>query len=500
MRNLSKSKLIAYQQCERRLWLEVHRPELRKDSEGAEARMAAGNELGALARSIYDPDGKGALVDPQKEGFGPALQRSKALLESSAPIFEAGFAAGGGLALADVMLPTRRNGRQYWRMVEVKSSTSVKDYHREDAAIQAYVAREAGVALDAIAVAHIDSDWVYPGTEDYHGLLVEEDLTEEATAKAGEVKEWIAAAQGIVAKNAEPEIATGRHCKDPFECGFLAHCRAGEPQAEYPVEWLPRLQKKSVQDFIETKAIRDIRDVPDEYLTDIQRRVKEQTLAGKPYFDRASAAAELSAHKLPAYFLDFETVQFTIPIWKGTRAYQQIPFQFSLHRLSRSGALEHRQFQEMSGEDPSEPFAQALIRECRGTGPIFVYNAGFESARIKELAERFRRLAPELEAIADRIVDLLPIARRHYYHPDQQGSWSIKSVLPVIAPDLRYDALEGVNNGALASAAYLEAIRPHTTLERREEVHRQLTDYCHLDTYALVRLWQSFSGRGDLRL
>lgn len=500
MRNLSKSKLIAYRQCERRLWLEVHRPELREDSEGAEARMEAGNELGALARSIYDPDGKGVLLDPQKEGFGAALKRSKELLDASVPIFEAGFAAGGGLALADVMLPTRRNGQQYWRMVEVKSSTSVKDYHREDAAIQAYIAREAGVALEAIAVAHIDSDWVYPGERSYQGLLVEEDLTEEAGAKAGEVKGWIAEAQEIVAKNAEPEIATGPHCKDPFECGFHAHCRAGEPQAQYPIEWLPRLQKKSVQDFIETKAIKDIRDVPDEYLTDIQRRVKEQTIAGKPYFDRASAAAELSPHKLPAHFLDFETVQFTIPIWKGTRAYQQIPFQFSLHRLSRSGALEHRQFLELSGEDPSEPFAEALIRECRGTGPIFVYNAGFESSRIKELAERFRRLAPELEAITDRIVDLLPIARRHYYHPDQHGSWSIKSVLPVIAPDLRYDALEGVNNGALASAAYLEAIKPGTTPERREEVRRQLTDYCHLDTYALVRLWQSFSGRGDLRL
>ncbi len=499
MRNLSKSKLIAFRQCPRRVWLEVHKPELRADSEPATQRMQAGNSLGALARRLYDPEGKGVTLDAQKEGFGAALERSKALLQSGAPIFEAGFAAGGGLAFADVMLPVGKRGKPTWRMVEVKSATSVKNYHREDAAIQSFIAKQAGVELEAIAVARIDSDWVYPGGENYQGLLVEEDLTDEADALAGDVKQWIAAAQGIVG-NAEPKVATGAQCSSPFDCGFIGHCSAGEKQAEFPVSWLPRLQKKAVQDFIETKAITDLRDVPDEYLNDIQRRVKDQTLAGKPYFDRASAAVELAPYKLPAWFLDFETVQFTVPIWKGTRPYQQIPFQLSVHRLSKAGTLEHRQFLDLSGDDPCEAFAEALIRECRGAGPVFVYNAGFESSRIKELAERFRRLAPELNAISDRIVDLLPIARRHYYHPDQHGSWSIKSVLPAVVPDLRYDALEGVNNGAMASSAYLEAIASDTAPDRRDEIHRHLTQYCQLDTYAMVRLWQNFAGRGDLRL
>ncbi len=499
-RLLSKSKLIAYRQCPRRVWLEVHQPALRKDSASAQARMEAGNDLGRLARALYDPDHKGVLIDAQKEGFSQALQRSKEVLNSTVPVFEAGFAANGGIAFADVMVPVEQRSGPAWRMIEVKSATSVKDYHREDAAIQAYIARAAGVDLAAIAVAHIDSTWVYDGDGDYRGLLAEVDLTEMAGVRALEVESWIEAAQDIVAAPTEPAISTGAQCSDPFDCGFLAHCRTGEPQARFPVEWLPRVQKKSVQDFIETKSITDLSDVPDEYLNDVQRRVKEHTISGTPYFDRKGAARALAAHKLPALFLDFETAQLAIPRWRGMRPYQQIPFQFSLHKLSANGVLEHVAYLETSGDDPSGAFAEALVKECPGTSPIFVYNAGFENSRIRELADRLPSLRKPLLAITARIVDLLPIARTYYYHPSQHGSWSIKYVLPAVAPDLSYDKLEGVKDGGMAMTAYLEATASTTTPERKQEIRRQLLEYCKLDTYAMVRVWQSFAGREDLKL
>ncbi len=237
-----------------------------------------------------------------------------------------------------------------------------------------------------------------------------------------------------------------------------------------------------------------MRDVPDDYLNDVQRRVKSHTLSGQPYFDSQGAAAELAQHALPAYFLDFETIQFAVPIWKGTRPYSQIPFQFSLHRLSESGELQHRDFLDLSGEDPSLAFAEALIAACDQSGPVYVYNAGFETARVKELAVRFPNLKTALHAINARVVDLLPIARRHFYHPSQQGSWSIKAVLPAIADDLRYDTLSGVQDGTMAMSAYLEAIKASCTGERNIQIRGQLLNYCRLDTLALVRVWQHFSG------
>ena len=168
MRTLSKSKLLAFRQCPKRLWLEVHQPDARQDSGATLASFAAGHQVGDIARQIYDPQQRGALIDPQAEGFDAAFARTQTLLRSRQPIFEAGFRAEGALAFADVLLPMRGGG---WRMVEVKSSTSVKDYHRDDAAVQSFLARTCGVPLQSIALAHIDNLWTYPGNGDYRGLL-----------------------------------------------------------------------------------------------------------------------------------------------------------------------------------------------------------------------------------------------------------------------------------------------------------------------------------------
>lgn len=493
MRTLSKSKLLAYRQCPKRLWLEVHRPTLRDDSAATQSSFTIGHQVGDIARKLYDPKDKGVLIDPQVDGFDAAFARTKELLKSPRPIFEAGFCSEGALALADVMLPVKKGGQLAWRMVEVKSSTSVKDYHRDDAAVQALVARSAGVPLTGISLAHIDSDWTYTGDGDYNGLLRECDLTDEAFGRGEEVRNWISDAQQIVATKREPRAATGKHCCHPYECGFFAYCQSQEPQAAQPISWLPGRFSNALQSHIDAHGLIELRDVPDELLNDKQQRVKAVTLAGKPYFDRQAVAAALAVHKLPAYFLDFETIQFAVPIWKGTRPYQQIPFQFSLHRLSRTGKLEQQAFLDLSGNDPSKAFANALIAACGERGPIFVYNAGFETTRIRELSERFPRLAKPLLALNKRVVDLLPVARDHYYHPSQQGSWSIKAVLPALCPDLDYKSLDGVQNGGMAMDAFVEALASQTSKTRKAEIEQQLLAYCALDTYAMVRLWSVFT-------
>ena len=498
MRTLSKTKLLAFRQCTKRLWLEIHHPERRLDSDATQASFAVGHQVGDIARKLYDPKGKGQLIDPKYEGFAAAFARTLTLLESSQPIFEAGFKSGGALAFADVMLPTRKGGKLAWRMIEVKSSTKVKDYYLDDTAIQAYLARSSGVPLVSISLAHVDSQWVYPGGDDYQGLLVENDLPEESFGREEEVKGWIADAQTIARKRVEPRIGTGQHCNDPYECGFLAYCQAQEPQAEYPIHWLPRISTKALKSHIEEDGVTDLREVRDDLLTDQQLRVKAHTLAASTYFDGDNAAAALSNHKLPAYFLDFETIQFVVPIWKGTRPYQQIPFQFSLHRLGRTGKLDQKSFLDLSGKDPSRGFAEALIAACGERGPVFVYNAGFETARIRALGDRFPRLKTALQAIIERVVDLLPVAVQHFYHPSQQGSWSIKKVLPAVAPDLRYDDLEGVQNGGMAMNAFMEAIAVQTSPTRKAEIEKHLIAYCGLDTYAMIRLWKFFSGRSEM--
>lgn len=498
MRTFSKSKLMALRQCTRRLWLEVHRPELRSDSVASKAIFRIGHQVGELAQHIYDPKGLGAVIDMKTDGITKSFERTAGLLNSPHPIFEAGFAAEGAMAFADVMLPRQVKDGQVWHMVEVKSSTGVKDYYRDDVAVQAFVARTAGVALGSVSLAHIDSSWTYSGHGDYAGLLKEVDLTEEAFSRSEEVKRWIAQAQGVCENSAEPAIKPGAHCTQPYACGFHNHCNQGAPKVNHPVEWLPYFGAKA--QMLSKQGIVDMHDVPDDLLNARQRRVKVCTVSDSVFFDAAGAAADLEGQGMPARFLDFETIQFAVPIWKGTRPFQFNTFQFSLHTLDEAGQLGHIDFLDLSGNDPAETFIEALILACGDAGPVYVYNAGFESSRIRELATRFPRRSEALLVINARMIDLLPIARKRYYHPRQQGSWSIKKVLPAIIPELRYDALEGVQDGGLAMEGFLEAVHPDTDPLRKKQIEQQLRAYCKLDTYALVRLWQLFAGRVDLLL
>lgn len=486
---------MAFRQCPKRLWLEVHRPDLREESAESQARFQTGIQLGDIARRLYDPEGKGVAIDVDTEDFEAAFARTAELLiDFRQPVFEGGFKAHGALAFADVMLPEFENGQVVWRMIEVKSAATVKDYHRDDIAINAFVAQFAGVKLKSAVLAHIDSSWVYPGEQDYRGLLIENDLTTETFARSEEVKGWIAEAQRIADQASEPEIAMGAHCYDPFECGFCNYCKRDIVLPEYPLDWLPRLSPAKRAQLAE-QGVDDLRRVPDALLNEAQLMVKNHTLAGTVFFDAAGAASDLAPFGFPAYFLDFESIQLAIPIWRGTRPYQQITFQFSLHTVAESGQLSHTAFLDLSGGDPSEPFAKALIAACGVNGPIFVYNAAFEMTRIRELADRYPEMAEPLLALNKRMVDLLPVARNRYYNPSQQGSWSIKSVLPAAVPELSYAELEGVQDGGAAMQVYFEAIQASTSEARKSEIEGQLLAYCHLDTLAMVRLWEVFSGR-----
>ena len=493
MPTLSKSKIIAFRQCPKRLWLEVHRPELREDSAVTQARFQVGYQVGDLAIKLYDPNAEGVVINI-KEGFGEAFEKSaKLLAEGEKTIFEAGFRYSNTIALADVMIPSTKRGKVSWKMIEVKSSASVKDYHREDIAVQSFLARGMGLDVSVVALAHVDTSWTYPGEGDYRGFLKEADLTEDSMELAGDVSLWLKEAHEIASSTSEPKIETGDQCHSPFDCPFLAHCNQGKVVPQFPVDWLPRLSPAQRKKLGEA-GIEDLRQVPDELLNPKQKRVRDHTVQNTVFFDTEGATKALQDNGFPAYFLDFETANMTVPVWVGTRPYQQIPFQFSLHVVSKDLSIKHDGFLNISGEDPSRYFAEAVIEKCGKKGPIYSYNASFEKGILRALSERFGDLRSAIEEIIDRILDLLPVAEKHFYHPSQQGSWSIKKLLPAVVPELSYEELEGVKDGGMAIEVFTEAIAMGTSVERKKEIQKQLEEYCRLDTLAMVGIWKRFLG------
>jgi hypothetical protein len=496
MRRLSKSKLIAFRQCPKRLWLELHKSGFKDDS-GSKTAFNIGHQVGDIAVKVFDPSATGINVDPIHIGWDVSeAQTATALQTCESPIFEALLRIPGAFALADVMLPDLSSDTVQWQMIEVKSSTGVKDYHRDDVAIQTYIAQRSGISLSKVGVAHINTQFVYPGDEEYIGLLHVENLTDEATSRHTEVEQWIEDAQSTAAMENEPIIEVGAQCCKPFTCGFYNYCRRDTPKPKYPISILPRVHTAKLRDW-QRRGITELEDVPDNEINLIQQRVKTATLSGETYFNAEGAASALGPQAPHTYFLDFETVTFPVPIWKGTRPYQQLPFQYSLHRLDKSGELQHTEFLDTSGDDPRKALVEQLIQDCASDGVIYAYNVGFELGVLNNLAESFPEYSEQLKAIMRRLDDLLPIARDYYYHPSQKGKWSLKDVLPAICPQLCYSKLEEVQNGMHAVDAYQEVISSHTKPERKQELSKRMLEYCKHDTYATVEIWKFFTAIGQ---
>jgi hypothetical protein len=333
-----------------------------------------------------------------------------------------------------------------------------------------------------MSLAHIDNRFVYAGDGDYRGLLTEHDITSEVLALQPVVPQWLAVVQAAAAANEEPDVAPGKRCVSPYECAFRGHCwPAG---VAYPVQSLGG-DRELLGSFV-AAGIRDLRDVPTERLTRAdQRRIQAVTRAGVAQLDQ-SVGDFLRALAFPRYFLDFETIAPAVPLFAGTRPYEALPFQFSCHVSHADGRVEHRSHLDLSGTDPRRGCAEALLVALDDNGPVLVYT-GYEQRVIAGLALRFPDLAPRLQLVSRRLVDLHPVIRRHFYHPDMQGSWSLKKILPVVAPDLSYGGGE-VQDGNAASAAWFEARRPETTAERQAVLASELTRYCGLDTEGLLRL------------
>jgi len=485
---LSKSKVTEYLQCPKRLYLSIHHPELREESADMQARFNVGHQIGDIARQLY-PDG--IMIGDENNDLRAALEQTKQVLRDNPgkPIFEATFQYGGMLIRADLLIPDGAN----YRMVEVKSSTSVKDYYLPDCAMQSWVSENAGTQLSSVTLMNVDSSFVYKHVGDYKGLLKETDITESIQPFKQNVPMWIEDCQQLLSGSL-PEIEIGPQCSSPFECPFYGHCSAGQP--EYPVTLLPgNMGKRGTSDMLRAMGYHDLKLVPEGVIESPPlEQIRRVTASGIAELDE-SVQEVMASLPYPRYYLDFETIQFTAPIWLETRPFQQLPFQWSCHIESSDGSLDHVEFLDLSGDQPMYRFSESLIKAMGGDGPILVYNQSFEKSRIREMAEMFPEFANSLIALNDRIVDLLPIAKQYYYHPAMKGSWSIKAVLPTIAPELDYADLEDVQDGGMAQAAYLEAIAPTTSPERKEVLRKALLKYCERDTFAMVMLARFFEGK-----
>jgi len=480
---LSKSRLISAWQCPKRAHLEKHHPEFGVITPQTRSLWETGHRVGAVARRIYGtPDAVDIEFDKR---LGLLTARTRELLEGGAdfPIFEATFRYEGVLVRVDVLMPDADG----WRIIEVKASTSVKEYHVLDCAIQDWVLRNTGIDVTAVSLAHINNRFVYPGNDQYDGILVEHDLTDEVRALEPTVIDLVGRDREAVT-GPRPDVNVGAQCSSPYDCPFIDHCWPTD--TEHPVSGLGG-GKAKLGEYV-ALGYRDICDVPAELITaETQQRIHRVTCSGEAEL-LGGARRELEDLSYPRYYLDFETIAPAVPLWAGTRPYEALAIQWSCHINESPGRFRHREFLDLSGEPPMRTLMLELI-ECLGDeGPVFMWTR-YEEGVLRNLLELYPDLAVSLKRIIDRLYDLHPVVKENYYHPRMLGSWSIKAVMPTINPEMDYAKLEGIKEGTGASDGFIEAIQPDISAERKAELYEQLRRYCRFDTEAMVEIVRYFT-------
>jgi hypothetical protein len=493
--NLSKSKYTTTWQCPKALWMKKYKPEELLIDENVRARMAAGNEVGDLAMSLFGDYVDVTEYKDDKIDLNRMIEKTnEEMKKGTQNICEASFLYNGLYCAVDIL----RKEEDGYSIYEVKSSThDDKDVYFADIAYQKYVLEHCGINVINTYLVVINNEYVYDGALKVGELFKITDVKEGVEDQYLNVEMNLKTAEKILQSDTEPDIDLDLHCNRPYRCGFWKYCSRNLPEPSvfnlYRIKFKDAISfyKEGIISYEQLEADPRIKNLTQLKQIDFELHDKGA------YIDKAIISEFLDKCSYPLYFLDFETEQPVIPKYVGTKPYQQIPFQYSLHYIEKEGGeLKHKEFLGISGQDPRRALAEQLCKDIPYDACTMAYNKMFECGRIKELAESFPDLADHLLNIERNIIDLLdPFRQGGYYCKAMGGSFSIKSVLPAMFsndPELDYHNLEGVHNGGEAMSIYPKI--QYMDKDEQKIARHNLLKYCELDTYAMVKVWMKLKG------
>lgn len=466
-------------QCPKLLWGAYNAKHLfPKADDATQSVFDQANAVGALAKRMFP---NGIEIETQPCDLDEAVRLTQEALSLRRAIFEPAFAANGGYARADILNPVGHDG---WDIIEVKSTTKPKDVHISDLAFQKWVFTAAGIKIRRCVLCHANNRFVRHGKVNPNEFFTLLDVTGEVEGISGDIEEQVSQMGETIRSANSPEIQIGKHCDTPYTCPLHEHCWSFLP----PKNVLELYYDTKGRGFdLLNRGVLRITDIPENYLLSEKQGIQRAVaISGKPHIKQKKIEAFLNGLEYPLHFLDFETLSTAIPMFDGTRPYEQIPFQFSCHIVREAGGEpEHRKFLAEGRNDPRAGFMRQLKSSVELSGSIVVFNASFEKGRMRECAEALPEYASWVAAVNGRIVDLLiPFRAFNFYHPDQCGSASMKLVLSALTGK-DYNNLE-IQEGQAASREFLRVTFAEVSESERQRVRRALEKYCGQDTEGMV--------------
>ena len=488
----SKSKYCDFCDCPKLAWLNRYKPEEYCISDSTKARMEMGSIVGDIAMGYFGDSVEVSMYNGERLDLNRMIERTKQEIAKNTPVIcEASFEYNGLYCAVDIL--KKENGG--WAIYEVKSSTHTdKPRYINDVAYQKYVLEKCGINVTGTYVMCLNNQYIYDGKNlDIQQLFRYDDVSESVAKKLPEVEGDLERAKPFLEDKNEPSIPLGKQCGKPGDCSYWGYCTRTLPKPNVFDLYDTYMKKKLA---LYNKGLVSMQSLEGEptITGEVQKRQIDFALHDKgTYVNKKEISEFLDTLSYPLYFLDFESVQPAVPKYAGTTPYTQVPFQYSLHYIeSEGGELKHKEFLAQAGTDPLRDIAEALCRDIPADACVTAYNKAFECTRIKELAGYFPDLSAHLLSIFDNIVDLLiPFQSGWYYNREMGGSFSIKSVLPALFPgdpSLDYHSLNGIHNGGEAMNAF--PAMEKMSGEELEQTRKNLLEYCKLDTFAMVKVWE----------
>ena len=451
---LSKSTFVRGLQCEKSLYLYKHHYNLKDPTPPSlQVVFDQGTNIGLLAQGLF-PNGADASPENHFKMIESVEKTLKFITQGDLVIYEATFLYNDVLAAIDILVKDEEG----WKAYEVKSATKVSETYIKDAAIQYYTILNSGIDLKDISIVHINNEYVRSGELDIHQLFTIKSVHVQVLEYLPRIPNEISRLKGVIESPDIPNVDIGPHCSDPYDCDFKGTCWKHIP--EYSVFNISRLYKVKKFDLYNQGIITlDQIDLNYTRLNPNQVLQVRSELEGTTHIDTEQIRNFVKELSYPLYFLDFETINPAVPIYDGSRPYQQLVFQYSLHiQESHSSEVVHKEYLADPSKDPRIGFIEQLVKECGTTGDILVYNVSFERVKLKDLIEVFPKYLSELRVIISRLKDLMvPFQKKWYYTPEMKGSYSIKFVLPALVPELSYNELE-IKEGVTASNTFLSMV------------------------------------------
>ncbi len=433
--------------------------------------MEQGKRIGALARELYP---EGVYVYASDNKTAASLTRELIADPCTRVIFEGTFITGNYVAKADILV---RN-EDAWDLIEVKSGVQLKQDSIEDMAYTTMIARNSGFVVATSQLQLISKE--YRKGMPPEQLFRKLDCTAEVLACMERFEPLLDQIDTTLQSPEEPEPQLTLNCR---RCDYFETC-IGSGVTEHIFN-IPRLNKKTFDELVSAGVI-SIHDIPEGFrLTATQEKAVRCVQCGEFLVDPV-LAEKLARVIWPAFYLDFETTQLTIPCYPDLAPYDSFPTQYSVHLCDGCGnVIAHRDYLADPERDCRRELTERLIRDLEGTGSIITYSS-YEKTIITWLARLFPDLERPLNSLAGRIVDLEHCIRC-IQHPQFRGRTSIKVVLPALIPDLSYDNL-AINNGGNAMITFASMIMGLYSEEEVQQKRVELLEYCKLDTLAMVRL------------